>query len=242
MKNKLLIKIFIVLFFFVFVLPIFSQNFYRNIRLQNPRMNGQDVLALQKRLLELSFSELGEADGYYGPITEEIIKKIKTFSGFEINGIVNKDFWDYIFSEKNDVILRNISAIVKYNIDELQNSGNIYDNTGLDFVISAYVYYSLGEKKIRIVKYDRRDYYTEIYRTYYLIDENNYFVKEFFSDEKSFKEPNPDIIMTIVNRMLYIESNAQYEILNGNKVLSDTNYLISITNTIDDIIKEFQMK
>ena len=47
----------------------------------NPRMNGPDVLALQKRLLELQFYELGEADGYYGPMTEAVIKKIQDHRG-----------------------------------------------------------------------------------------------------------------------------------------------------------------
>lgn len=82
-----------------------SVNFTRNIELTNPRMNGDDVLALQERLLWLGLSEVGEADGYFGPLTEEVIKKLQLVSEFESNGKVNKALWDIIFSEKEALFL-----------------------------------------------------------------------------------------------------------------------------------------
>jgi peptidoglycan hydrolase-like protein with peptidoglycan-binding domain len=235
---KFLKEIFLTIFLVICIFPSFSQGFYRIIEVKSPRMNGPDVLNLQKRLLSLGFYELGEADGYYGPMTEDIIKRVKNFSGYEIDGTVNKYIWDFIFSVENNALLRNISTISKYNIGELQNSGNIYDNTGLDFAISAFVYYSVEDKNVKIVQFNRRDYMTEISCTYYLVNDTNYFVKQYFSDEYSFKEPSP--YMTIINRILYIENNEQYEILNGNKVLSNEDYYISVISTMENIIKVFK--
>ena len=242
MDTNLFKKYIFILYFFIYIFPVFPQDFSRIIELQNPCMNGTDIIGLQKQLLTLGFSELGEADGYYGSLTEGIIKKIKTFSGFEINGTVSKNIWDYIFAVKNNEFLRKISTVIKYNSNELQDSGNIYNNDGLDFFISAYVYYSLDDKNIKIVKYDRRDYYTEISCTYYLINDNEYFVQQYFSDENSFKENDLNIMITIVNRILYVENGTQYEILNGNKILSRSNYYISIINIIENIVETFKEK
>ena len=76
-----------------------ATNFTRIIELTNPRMNGPDVLALQEKLLSLGFSEIGTADGYYGPMTEGVIKNIQTSSHFEINGKVDRVLWDHIFNK-----------------------------------------------------------------------------------------------------------------------------------------------
>ena len=76
-----------------------ATNFTRVIELKSPRMNGPDVLALQERLLSLGFSEIGTADGYYGPMTEGVIKNIQTSSHFEINGKVDRVLWDHIFNK-----------------------------------------------------------------------------------------------------------------------------------------------
>jgi len=77
------------------------QNFSRILEVKKPRMNGQDVLTLQKRLLYLGFSGVGEADGYYGPKTEGAIKTIQKLAGFDENGKVDRKLWDFIFDNKN---------------------------------------------------------------------------------------------------------------------------------------------
>jgi hypothetical protein len=80
---------------------VFRENFSRVLELNTKRMNGPDVEALQKRLLYLGFSGVGEADGYYGPKTEEIIKTIQKFAGFDENGKVDRTLWDFIFYNDN---------------------------------------------------------------------------------------------------------------------------------------------
>ena len=76
-------------------------SFIRNIELTNPRMEGQDILELQNRLLQLGFAEIGEADGYYGPLTEVVIKNIQMLYGFEANGKVDRSFWGFVFLDKS---------------------------------------------------------------------------------------------------------------------------------------------
>jgi len=90
--------------------------------LKNPPMNNQDILNLQERLLSLGFSEIGNADGYYGQLTAEVIKTIQYFSGFEQNKIVDKKLWNFIFNESNNTILKNINIVSKYNINELRKA------------------------------------------------------------------------------------------------------------------------
>jgi hypothetical protein len=80
---------------------VFRENFSRVLELNIKRMNGPDVEALQKRLLYLGFSGVGEADGYYGPKTEETIKTIQKFAGFDENGKVDRKLWDFIFGDDN---------------------------------------------------------------------------------------------------------------------------------------------
>ena len=119
-RNCIFVGSFSVLFFFVIVHSIFSQSYTRVIELKNPtRMNGQDVLILQNRLLSLWFDNIGEADGFYGPLVESAIKSIQAFSGFKSDGKVNKMLWDYIFNNDNTEILRNISIVSTYDSMEL---------------------------------------------------------------------------------------------------------------------------
>ena len=97
----------IVIGFFCFY-PLFSQSFYRVLEVRDPRMNGPDVSALQNRLLNLNFSELGRADGYYGPVNENVIKNIQKSIGMVVTGKVDKVLWNIIFDDNNSKLLRNI--------------------------------------------------------------------------------------------------------------------------------------
>jgi len=73
----------------------------RVTELENPHMNSDDVLELQNRLLLLGFFDLDDVDGYYGPSTESVINEIQYFLSFDQNGIVDREFWDYLFDNKN---------------------------------------------------------------------------------------------------------------------------------------------
>jgi len=84
--------------------------FTRVIELKTTRMNGQDVVELQKRLLSLGFTGIGEADGYYGPMSEGVIKHIQRNDGLEEDGKVNQALWDYIFDNANAGRLKDIAS------------------------------------------------------------------------------------------------------------------------------------
>jgi len=141
-------------------------------------MNNQDVLNLQERLLELGFSEIGNADGYYGPLMAEGIKTIQYFSGFEQNKIVDKKLWDFVFNKSNDTILSYISIVSKYNTNELRMEPGKrmgYSNEGGG--IEKY----FSENEIKIIRLNilgetfRCDYYLYFVNSnYYFIIEDNY--------------------------------------------------------------------
>lgn len=116
-KKNMMMLFCMICFFLVSITAVFSQSYNRVIELRNPvRMNGQDVLALQNRLLSLKFNGMGNADGYYGPLTEGVIKEIQAFLGFEPNGKVERTLWNYIFDNENTSLLVQLAAktIKKY--------------------------------------------------------------------------------------------------------------------------------
>jgi hypothetical protein len=78
---------------------LFSNDFSREIKLTDPRMNGEDVLAVQKALLGLRFYEVEIIDGWFGPKTEAAVKRFQKFYGFVQNGIVNEDVWNALFTK-----------------------------------------------------------------------------------------------------------------------------------------------
>lgn len=49
--------------------------------------DGEEVLAIQKRLVELNYS-VGTIDGEFGPATEAAIKKFQSAQGLEVDGVV----------------------------------------------------------------------------------------------------------------------------------------------------------
>jgi hypothetical protein len=68
----------------------YSSDFARVLSLSEPRMQGDDVLALQEQLLSLSFSEVGEADGWYGPLTKGAVEKFQRYAGIAYDGVVRQ--------------------------------------------------------------------------------------------------------------------------------------------------------
>ena len=82
-----------------------ATNFTRVIELKSPRMNGPDIVALQKQLLSLGYDSVGEADGYYGPATEKVVKYIQFFRGEDKDGKVDQSLWNDIFEDFNGMNL-----------------------------------------------------------------------------------------------------------------------------------------
>ena len=70
----------------------------RTLRLASPFMTGDDVLLLQQRLLALGYTEVGTADGIFGPNTDEAVRIFQTRNGLAVDGIVGQTTWNAIFS------------------------------------------------------------------------------------------------------------------------------------------------
>jgi hypothetical protein len=70
----------------------------RTLRLASPYMTGDDVLLLQQRLLALGYTEIGTADGIFGPNTDTAVRIFQTRNGLAVDGIVGQTTWNTIFS------------------------------------------------------------------------------------------------------------------------------------------------
>jgi len=213
MKNKPFGKrVLCVLFFsFVFALSVFPQDFNRVIGVKSPRMNGPDVLALQKRLLELQFYELGEADGYYGPMTEGVVKKIQESRGLPVTGLVDRECWDFIFDDRKTLFL---SGIQQYNRDNLARSENLGAGVygGGDYEDNIFVYYTVKDKKIKIIESLDGQLMYSIRMTCYLINDNDCRIEfslsgfDQFMKDSGYEEENGNIYY-VIKGVLYRDIN-----------------------------------
>ena len=70
----------------------------RNLYLMDPVMRGDDVLALQKRLQELGYTEVGEPDGVFGKMTDQAVRNFQKDNGLVVDGIVGPKTWEKLFA------------------------------------------------------------------------------------------------------------------------------------------------
>jgi len=74
--------------------------FTRVLELQNSRMNGADVRAVQNRLIALLRPRReGQGDGWYGPVTARTVGEFQTANGLPATGRVDRATWNLLFSE-----------------------------------------------------------------------------------------------------------------------------------------------
>ena len=73
--------------------------FTRNLKLAQPMMRGEDVEAVQERLLELDFDEVGRADGVFGRDTEGALRLFQKSKGLGVDGVVGSNTWTALFTE-----------------------------------------------------------------------------------------------------------------------------------------------
>jgi WD40 repeat protein len=69
----------------------------RNLFLNDPQMVGDDVLALQKRLKELGYNEVGNPDGVFGKKTDEAVRNYQEDNGLVVDGVIGPITWEKLF-------------------------------------------------------------------------------------------------------------------------------------------------
>lgn len=74
--------------------------FQRSLSLTTPHMRGEDVLAVQTRLLELNYTEVGTPDGDFGQKTDAAVRRFQSVNGLVEDGIVGQITWGILFSKK----------------------------------------------------------------------------------------------------------------------------------------------
>lgn len=71
--------------------------FGRAIQVQQPVLQGEDISAVQRRLLALGYTQLGTADGLFGPQSEVAVRAFQTRNGLDVDGIVGPSTWERLF-------------------------------------------------------------------------------------------------------------------------------------------------
>ncbi|MDO4921129.1 MAG: NlpC/P60 family protein [Phascolarctobacterium sp.] len=74
--------------------------------------DGQEVLAIQKRLVELSYN-IGTIDGEFGPATESAVKRFQADTGLEVDGVVGEATYKALMNKemppnRSNSIARNV--------------------------------------------------------------------------------------------------------------------------------------
>ncbi|NJM06372.1 peptidoglycan-binding protein [Candidatus Gracilibacteria bacterium] len=80
----------------------------RVLSVQEPPLSGDDVLAVQQRLLDLGYRQLGARDGFYGPQTAAAVQTFQAVHGLEADGIVGPQTQAQLFAPtalNSDVIV-----------------------------------------------------------------------------------------------------------------------------------------
>jgi peptidoglycan hydrolase-like protein with peptidoglycan-binding domain len=225
-RGRFMKRMILLVFILSIVNSVFCQDFSRIIEVKNPRMNGPDIKKMQTVLINYGFKELGEIDGYYGPLTEAVIKNIQYFLGFEQNGKVNKMMWDFLLDESNDVILKNINTIAKYNLNELrkESSPRMGYSTEGGQVDKYYMDNEL--KRINLVLAGEMGqvhyYFYYMNFNYYVMIKKDYrypsHLFDILKDEKTFWAE------TIITYETYLEKdNILFQIIDGNFQRTDFN-------------------
>ncbi len=70
----------------------------RVLLLQEPRLVGTDVRAVQQRLVDLGYTEVGAVDGIFGPLTEAAVRNFQAVNEDTDDGIVDEQTWTLLFS------------------------------------------------------------------------------------------------------------------------------------------------
>lgn len=74
--------------------------FERELAVRSPRLSGPEVVMLQLRLIELGYTSLGAADGFFGPRTAAAFERFAGLNGVDWSGVVDEEAWTALFSQQ----------------------------------------------------------------------------------------------------------------------------------------------
>jgi peptidoglycan hydrolase-like protein with peptidoglycan-binding domain len=80
------------------VAPLQAPPLTRSLLLQEPRLEGDDVRLVQRRLSALGYTEVGAADGIFGPNTEAAVRAFQADNGLDADGVIGPQTWERLFS------------------------------------------------------------------------------------------------------------------------------------------------
>ncbi|MBX8466231.1 peptidoglycan-binding protein, partial [Deinococcus sp. RIT780] len=79
--------------------PSASRSFRRTLEVQTPRLNGEDVRAVQNRLIRLTRpARPGQGDGWFGPVTAATVRAFQAANRLPVTGRVDRATWDRLFA------------------------------------------------------------------------------------------------------------------------------------------------
>lgn len=150
------------------VFSLYAQGAKRELKVTKPRMHGDDVVYVQTKLLEMGFTEVGEADGYYGPMSEGAVKELQKLIDLPVNGEVHDVLYDFLES-KEMASVREAIKVYNQNKNEtncvskeeyLERSNGPFDQTIFVYKTGkktaccmyqeVYDFYGLTEKLVKV--------------------------------------------------------------------------------------------
>lgn len=75
-----------------------AYTFTRALRWKLPLTRGQDVLRVQRQLLNLGFAAVGQPDGLFGPTTERAVRDFQAARGLKQDGVIGLITWNALFA------------------------------------------------------------------------------------------------------------------------------------------------
>lgn len=211
-----------------------AQNYSRLLMLKKSRMNGEDVRAVQVALNNLGFTEVGEADGWFGPKTEKGVKSFQKLAGFSVNGVVNKDVYELLVNQKG-------GNVIQAYLNEL-NQINYYLKQDLSRKTYDYNGHSSEGGEICVYRSEAESLYSEMslcgemgrfVATLYKVSGTNYVLVCESTTYKSHLNSDPKT-NTVEYKIYYYTSGLYFNILNGQAVDN--------TDSIQDLVQQLKSR
>lgn len=87
----------------------------RTMSVQTPPLEGEDVGALQKQLVQLGYAQVGQVDSVFGSQTERAVKAFQMLNGLDVDGVVGPKTWDRLFAPDATIYDLHLLVDMQYN-------------------------------------------------------------------------------------------------------------------------------